>query len=89
MELKQEGLLVANFERCRGWPWRTRSGFYSRASRGRADTGSTGARGGFQSTAGRPLAQVAAPRIRVAGATLAAQGELAVAMDKAQAADDA
>ena len=51
--------------------------------------GSTGARGGFQSTAGCPLAQVAAPRTRVAGATLAAQGELAAAMDKAQAADDA
>ena len=51
--------------------------------------GSTGARGGFQSTAERPLAQVVAPRTRVVGATLAAQGELAAAMDKAQAADDA
>ena len=50
--------------------------------------GSTGACGGFQSTAGRPLAEVAEPRMRVAGATLAAQGELAAAMDKAQATDD-
>ena len=51
--------------------------------------GSTGARGGFQSTARRPLAQVAAPWTRVTSATLVAQGELAAAMDKAQATDDA